>query len=109
MYVVQFIAEIHVVNNWTPIAKYHHNGSRVYAHLKINAESGKARSLFRAKFLEEIISTCTCTCKHRTDHEEGGVGHSPGGRYDLSSSPVDGLTSDNCIKNLELDVANGCT
>ena len=39
-------------------------------------------------------------------HEEGRVCHSSGRRDDLTSSPVDGLTGNGGVQDLELRVAN---
>jgi len=40
-------------------------------------------------------------------HEESRVHHSPGGRDDLAAASVERLLSDDCVKDLKLDIPDG--
>lgn len=44
----------------------------------------------------------------KTHHEEGGVHHSSGRRYDLPPSSVERLLSNDGVQDLKLDVPNSC-
>lgn len=44
----------------------------------------------------------------QTHHEEGGVHHSSGCRYDLTAPSVERLLSNDSVQDLKLDVPDGC-
>lgn len=77
---------------------HHNNEMHVSKFPKSNQGNGAARRW--RKLLEEPMD--------KTHHEEGGVHHSSGCRYDLPPSSVERLLSNDGVQDLKLDVPNSC-